>query len=344
MVTNELLTLLNKLKSGEILNHELVRLQHLLDSREGLKDFLEKMDLDYEQIQQEIQHLPKYHNQEQTKNRILTSISQASLTKPTKKLSKRVYSWALVASLVIAGIFLYQKKEKMPEAISWETIQTKHGEQKQIRLSDETEVKLNGNSSLSYATTATGQLRIVKLRGEAFFEVAKNPEKPFLVLAKDFVTKVVGTSFNIDSDIERSVEVNSGLVKVFEVDESNYEEQLTTEMKDLPALIEKSSQKAVALSKGQRAVLTEDSWEVKTFNTTNWYNKELVHFNEKLDLIVKKAYRYYGDSVIVAPEIAGTKMTISFKNKDIKQVLQTLADINDAKLLKKTDKLWEIKK
>ena len=105
-------------------------------------------------------------------------------------------------------------------------------------------------------------------------------------------------------------------------------------MKDLPALIEKSSQKAVALSKGQRAVVTEDSWEVKTFNTTNWYNKELVHFNEKLDLIVKKAYRYYGDSVIVAPEIAGTKMTISFKNKDIKQVLQTLADINDAKLLK----------
>src|SRR5690606_5187032 len=124
------------------------------------------------------------------------------------------------------------------------------------------EVKLNGNSSLSYATTATGQLRIVKLRGEAFFEVAKNPEKPFLVLAKDFVTKVVGTSFNIDSDIEQSVEVNSGRVKVFEVDESNYEEQLTTEMKDLPALIEKSSQKAVALSKGQRAVLTEDSWEV----------------------------------------------------------------------------------
>lgn len=292
MVTNELLTLLNKLKSGEILFHELVRLQHLLDSKEGLKDFLEKMDFDYEQIQQEVQHLPKLHNQEQTKNRILTSISQASLTTPTKKLSKRLYSWALVASLVIAGIFLYPKKEKMPEEISWETIQTKYGEQKQVLLSDETEVKLNGNSSLSYATTPTGQLRIVKLRGEAFFEVAKNPEKPFFVLAKDFVTKVVGTSFNIDSDIERSVEVNSGIVKVFEVDESNYEQQLTTEIKDLPALIEKSSQKAVALSKGQRAVLTEDSWEVKTFNTTNWYNMSPLCSHSEGDFLFLDIYSF----------------------------------------------------
>jgi len=344
MTTKEIFTLLEKFKSGKLNNQELSRLKQLFESSSALKDLLQSMQMDYDLLKLQIQEYPIYPNQEKTKNRILQSILNQNPHKSTKRFPFHYLGWALVASLVIAGIFLYPKKSTKPQEIVWETISTIHGEQKHFRLSDSTEIKLNGNSSITYAKSTTGQLRIVKLNGEAFFDVAKDPQRPFLILSKDFVTRVVGTSFNIDSDIEKSVEVNSGKVKVFQMDEKTYSTLLNQDLTNFEAQITQSTGDKVELNKGERAVLTNNNWEVKSFNNNNWYNKELVHFGEKLSTILKKAYRYYGDSIIVSPDIANTKTTITFKRKSIEQVLQTLAEMNNANLIKKSDQLWEIKK
>src|SRR5690606_6177549 len=83
-----------------------------------------------------------------------------------------------------------------------------------------TTILLNGNTTLAYPKQMLQNIRLVKLKGEAFFDVAKNEKKPFLIVSKDFTTQVVGTSFNIDSDIGRVVEVNTGKVNVFAVPEN----------------------------------------------------------------------------------------------------------------------------
>jgi transmembrane sensor len=86
-----------------------------------------------------------------------------------------------------------------------------------ITLSDGSSVILQPKSKLSYPKIFTGNERKVYLSGEGFFEISKNPKKPFFVYANEIVTKVVGTSFRVkaypdQSDVE--IIVRTGKVKV----------------------------------------------------------------------------------------------------------------------------------
>jgi ferric-dicitrate binding protein FerR (iron transport regulator) len=66
-----------------------------------------------------------------------------------------------------------------------------------VILPDGSRVWLNSASSIIYPTAFTGKTRAVKLQGEAYFEVAKNKQKPFIVTANNVDVKVLGTNFNV---------------------------------------------------------------------------------------------------------------------------------------------------
>ncbi|AWG21781.1 iron dicitrate transport regulator FecR [Flavobacterium faecale] len=86
-----------------------------------------------------------------------------------------------------------------------------------ITLSDGSSVLLQPKSKLSYPKLFIGNKRKVYLSGEGFFEISKNPKRPFLVYANEIVTTVVGTSFRISAFKEEpnvQVLVRTGKVKV----------------------------------------------------------------------------------------------------------------------------------
>jgi ferric-dicitrate binding protein FerR (iron transport regulator) len=83
------------------------------------------------------------------------------------------------------------------EASEMNTIQTPRGGQYQVILADGTKVWLNSASSLSYPTTFTGKDRQVQLKGEAYFEVAEDKNKPFKVSVADVQVEVLGTHFDV---------------------------------------------------------------------------------------------------------------------------------------------------
>ncbi|WP_343698106.1 FecR family protein [Flavobacterium sp.] len=86
-----------------------------------------------------------------------------------------------------------------------------------ITLSDGSSVLLQPESKLSYPKIFTGNERKVYLSGEGFFEISKNPQKPFFVYANEIVTKVVGTSFRVKAYSDRpdvEILVRTGKVKV----------------------------------------------------------------------------------------------------------------------------------
>lgn len=86
-----------------------------------------------------------------------------------------------------------------------------------IYLSDGSVVWLKAGSRLEYPRKFDGQVREVTLVGEAFFDVAKDPQKPFIIHAADFTTRVLGTSFNIKAygdDDAAEVVVVTGKVMV----------------------------------------------------------------------------------------------------------------------------------
>jgi transmembrane sensor len=93
-----------------------------------------------------------------------------------------------------------------------------------VELADKSTVVLSPGSYIQYEADFLADKREVFLVGEAFFDVAKNPEKPFLVYANELVTKVLGTSFTIkalESSREVTVEVKSGRVSVFAKSDPN---------------------------------------------------------------------------------------------------------------------------
>ncbi|MBT9394853.1 FecR domain-containing protein [Hymenobacter sp. NST-14] len=86
-----------------------------------------------------------------------------------------------------------------------------------FRLPDSSRVSLHPGSSVRYATAFAGARREVHLVGEAFFQVSKNPRRPFLVLTEQVVTTVLGTSFRVKAYAggkEATVAVRTGKVAV----------------------------------------------------------------------------------------------------------------------------------
>lgn len=85
---------------------------------------------------------------------------------------------------------------------------------KTIELADGSTVTLNGKSSLSYPRSFDSKERRVKLSGEAFFSIAKNPKKAFVISVENAEIKVLGTSFNVNSSTNHvEVLVETGKVK-----------------------------------------------------------------------------------------------------------------------------------
>jgi transmembrane sensor len=98
--------------------------------------------------------------------------------------------WGAAAAAIIAAVFtLFVLRD--------ETYQTGIGEQKTVVLADGSAVTLNTDSRLSVAYDRSVR-RVDLLQGEAFFEVASNPDRPFDVHAAGGVIRAVGTAFNVD--------------------------------------------------------------------------------------------------------------------------------------------------
>jgi transmembrane sensor len=87
--------------------------------------------------------------------------------------------------------------QEIPAALT--RVITKEGEKSHIYLSDATEITLNAKSSLEYDQRYDITERVVKLNGEAFFNVNTNPDKPFIVELNQMKITATGTRFNVFS-------------------------------------------------------------------------------------------------------------------------------------------------
>ncbi|MES1161371.1 MAG: FecR family protein, partial [Bacteroidota bacterium] len=98
---------------------------------------------------------------------------------------------------VNAGSLTYNTTGHDPKAIFYNSIATPAGGQYQVTLADGTQVWLNALSSLKFPTSFNGPTRTVEVTGEAYFEVAKNVAKPFIVHVNEAAIEVFGTHFNV---------------------------------------------------------------------------------------------------------------------------------------------------
>lgn len=98
------------------------------------------------------------------------------------------------------------------------SLSTPRAGQYQVYLPDGTKVWLNAESSIEYPTAFVGNQRLVTLKGEAYFDVAKDLNKPFFVRSKGQMVEVLGTEFNIkayEEDQQTLTTLLEGRVKLF---------------------------------------------------------------------------------------------------------------------------------
>lgn len=126
---------------------------------------------------------------------------------------------------------------------------------KKITLADGSVAVLYANSRLSFPKQFSDSTREVYLTGQAFFQVRKNPARPFLVYANELVTKVLGTSFFVrayEQDQHVQVSVRTGKVSVF----ARADKQATTKIhtRELDGIILTPNQQATLMRSEQRLV------------------------------------------------------------------------------------------
>ncbi|MDM1094103.1 FecR family protein [Myroides odoratimimus] len=130
--------------------------------------------------------------------------------------------------LLVVGLTIYQKNISVNNQEL--TYSTSNELAKHIILPDGTAVTLSSNSTLIVSNEFNQSNREIKLLGEAYFKVAKDASKPFIISSDNFETQVLGTSFWVKRNI---VEVSTGRVKVSNLlDRENYV-ILTAEQKAL---------------------------------------------------------------------------------------------------------------
>ncbi|MCL4640093.1 MAG: DUF4974 domain-containing protein [Olivibacter sp.] len=127
----------------------------------------------------------------------------ARIESPERRVKRRFPAfWAAAASIALGfglAILYYAQQVKTPgpEAPHVTEIKTDYGEKKKITLPDGSLIYLNAGSVLRYANTYNKQNREIELIGEAFFEVAPDKARPFVVRSQELRTYVLGTSFNV---------------------------------------------------------------------------------------------------------------------------------------------------
>ena len=174
------------------------------------------------------------------------SFEKESIVKNEKKVSKaRILTWITASVAVAASLFLFifrsSQEISLPTEFSMElfsevtspkqveqtlsngycVVSTPAATTTLVTLSDGTKVMLNANSTLEYpASFDDAEVREVRLKGEAHFEVTKNPHRPFVVKAGEMQTQVLGTIFDVKAYRKDAPKVTlmEGKVKVSNAD------------------------------------------------------------------------------------------------------------------------------
>jgi len=253
--------------------------------------------------------------------RILGGNEQEVIDEPLQITKKRDYSYLLIAAsflFFILGWFWVENKKNitLSNASTYENLIKKVTNKLIERdnntnaplivvLPDGSKITLSKNSKISYPEQfAQLEKREVFLRGEAFFEVTRNPQKPFFVFADGLVTKVLGTKFKVRSyelDKDVIVEVASGKVSVFANKIATPEEKKS--FNELSSIVLVANQK-VTFSK-------EDASIVKTLVNEPIYlkpdgdTKKLFNFeNSRLKEVFGVLSSIYGIDILFDEELS----------------------------------------
>lgn len=218
---------------------------------------------------------------------------------------------AVVLFIGLAYLFVNQSRNVSTKTILAQ-VQT-------VNLPDGSIVTLNSESKLTYSKSFGEGNRNVRLKGEAFFDVASNKNLPFIIDAQGASIKVVGTQFNVKAykkQEEVKVTVVEGTVELYESD---------------------TPQKQTILHAGESGSYNKNHKVIKKhskidLNDISWKTFEMVFENSTLQEVAQIIESVYHVNIEVSPKVADCMVTVEFNQKNLSGVLKVLKSTLDLEI------------
>lgn len=245
------------------------------------------------------------------KSRIQKQNKKVSLYR-TWSVMQKVAAVLFIPVLVLSAYLFVQVGEKQVRMIE---VRTNPGVVSKFELPDGTKVWLNAGSTLSYPENFWPERRLVQLTGQGYFEVTKNPDKPFIVeVDPTYSVEVLGTTFNIsaykdDEIIETTLVEGSVKLNIF-----------AGNGKEVSQIL-KPNEKAEFFR-------TTNKLNIESVNAdydTAWRNGEMIFRNNSMGQVLRMLSRHYNVQFDVKDkDVLNSIITARFKDEQLPQVMEYL--------------------
>ncbi|HWV29602.1 MAG TPA: FecR domain-containing protein [Dyadobacter sp.] len=255
-------------------------------------------------------------------------IDEEPVSTPVLRLGWLRYAAAAVVVLLTAwGIrhwyhkpeTLYAQRTQQLENIHEEINET--GKDRIVQLPDGSHVTLAHGSSISFPESVAGSKREVYLSGEAFFDVKRNPSKPFFVYAGELTTRVLGTSFTVRSfekENVASVQVRTGSVSV-EARAPRNTQSVVLAPNQQVSFFRKEERLSMGLVKAPQPVIPQTDLARFTFN------------NAPVSTIFDALSKAYGIEIMYDKEaVAACRLTSSMQEESLFEILGVICEAIEA--------------
>lgn len=283
---------------------------------EDLDELLQK---DPETTQPELSHLlnairtkAMRHPIQSGREAKIYNYNKPSTLRPWIKIAAAV---ALILSFALTYRYLIVRTKK-PQIVKLITKENPRGRKSTIFLKDGTTVYLNAESSITFPEKFSDTLRNIQLTGEAYFEVAHNADKPFVVHTQNLDVTVLGTTFNVNAYPEKpiaKVSLNTGKVMVSHTKAGLPNEKINLKPGESVSFDQYSLQFA----------------QVTTFDhdlDLGWKDGILVFKNADLPTIIARCEHWYNvDFALQNKPYFPWHYTGEFQNQSLEDVLESLS-------------------
>lgn len=225
--------------------------------------------------------------------------------------------WMAAASvfLLLIGFGTYFITERnSPE---WVAVTTGPGQLKEVYLPDSTLISMAGSSSIRYDVETYGkERRVVEMKGKAFFQVTRNEARPFSVYTERTEVTVLGTSFQINEQPGGTdVNVMTGKVSFGATGSETDKVILTAGMSA-----------SYSMESNGITILEED------LNSLSWKTRQLRFNDTPLEKVIDDLNEYYQVKVINKTETPNLKLTATFNDLPLEDVLLVINQTLDTRL------------
>ena len=277
---------------------------------------------------------------------VLTEESRADIRPLRQSLLGQRKVWAAAATVLLllgAGwVFLLTNKEtKLGGIYSEQTAQAgatnrlvevvnEQAQPRMVSLPDGSSIVLQQHSRISFPSAFDGPKREVYLNGEAFFEIAKDAEKPFFVYANELVTKVLGTSFSIRAYADSAtvnVVVKSGKVSVFA--QTDKDVSMLKDSRELTGMVLHPNQQAIFQRSEVR--LVRDLVDTPTLLALPIENQKFEFTETPLSQVFATFEKAYGVDIVYDEELmARCSITAKLGDEPLFTKLKWICAITEA--------------